>query len=210
MSLYSQVDELFIPHDDGSISNKPITCMYNGYKNKISFSYRGSQIINITSNNGRVIKDTTFHIANYYIIPKNNLDIKVNAIIALYRDHKWDTIQVSRSFCSLSPPKVRIIVDKDLFRKKKLILLSLVDSSTGLSIFSRYKIGRLGYVTVFDEKHNKVGTMDLLNNGIDFSLWHFFSDKIIKSGYTIEPFYPIRDTVTDLLSDTEPFSYIIE
>lgn len=217
-SCFAQPDKLYIPHDDGSESTTDITCMYIGMKNEIAYSYQGEKkILHIKTNNGKIFIDSISTDENkmfpdYFVIPDTLINICVEADIQRYLGkNRYDTVHVESFFTPLYPPKTKVIVKKDAFRKDGVIILSVINNETGKPISGRYKIGRLADLKVFDNNHKYIESMPLLANEIiDFSMWHLFSKRKIKPGYIIEVAFLIRDTETDLLSETEELTYSIK
>lgn len=212
---YSQPGELYIPRDDGEDSDAPVTSMYVRQRNEISFDWGGFAFLNVKTNNGKIQIDTVKHFnyssVDYYVIPDTPGKVTIIADVELHHANRHDTLHIQNTFAVLEPPTVTICVKNDQFRKNKLIILELHNAKTGERLPNRYKIGRLGRVRVYNKHHAYIDDMNLLNNEyIDFSMWHFFSNKKVKPGYIIEPGFAIRDTITGLLSNTEPFTYKIK
>lgn len=214
-SLYSQHAELDIGHDDGSEFSGRYTSLFLNQRYVILYSVgMRSKLLAIKATNGIIEVDTADgNGQNHYVRPMANDKLILTAQIELYKkDIPFDTIEVNQEFNILVPPEFGIRVIKDEFRKNRKILVQVFNKSNNKPYSKRYKIGRLGYLNVFDEKDNFIDSMDLLGNEyIDFgTMWQYFSDKKIKPGYRIEINFCMRDKKTDLLIPVDVLSYKIK
>ena len=138
----SYSDIITMPRDDSSPFNFEKTHLWTGNKNPISGP---DSVLKIWSDNGTIntLIDDCF--SNYYIIPKQNGKTRIYILQKIVdKFGNSDTIMSVSLFKSITPPKIKTVIDTKLLADSAILKYDIVFEKNGKSIFgTRYQHGAL-------------------------------------------------------------------
>ena len=193
-------DTITVQRYDSSPFSFKITHLWTGTKNSIIVPYN---LLSIWSDNGTIDTMTVNDMENWYITPKQNGKTCIYTLQKITDKYgNSDTIINVSLFKSLTPPKIKTVIDTNLLRDSAIIKYGIVSEKNGKSILSsRYQYGALElYKDVFID-NQKIGE-------ISFFLSPEEEKELLRMGNRIIiPPITLRDMKIDLLFYTDTVDY---